>query len=424
MTNHKAARRRDDKTDCWVESGVTNSSPTSTRTNEHQINAIREHSVASDPPTDQVPVYHVHKWEWLNVLYLSFFSIYGITIRSFLGRIFGGDCDATTPIDDWLTPFSSRICVTASGKTAQHGGALFIDLPANMFGCFIMGFLTGHHKDWPTLPWLEHDHPLQYDEGLHLGLKTALCGTITTLSSWNGQMVLMMDGTGTVLGSQVVAALFGYVIGLQISISSFRAGRTLASWCHLKANPHIFDVDLTPPDNDRDKSLRSHHHLIARVIPSIVASVLFVLYVLGDVHWNILYYRKLWIACLVGPLGTLMRWKFGTLNGELESNNWQWFPIGTFASNVIASVTACLINAIFTDMNSHEDWSLAYDILAAARLGFAGSLSTVSSMVKEVVEISEKNPYHDKRAFIYSYGTLVTCCLLGLLVYSPMVRFI
>ncbi|KAL3789583.1 hypothetical protein ACHAWO_009146 [Cyclotella atomus] len=234
----------------------------------------------------------------------------------------------------------------------------------------------------------------------------------------------MMDGTGNVLGSQVVAALFGYVIGLQISVSSYRAGRTLASWCHLKANPHIFDAELRPPDNDRDKSLRFHHHLIARVIPSIVALVLFLLYLLGDVHWNILYYEKLWIACLVGPLGTLMRWKFSTLNGELESNNWQWFPIGTFASNVIASVISCLINAIFTDMNTAEDWSLTYDILAATRLGFAGSLSTVSSMVKEMVEISEKNPYHDKRAFIYSYGTLVTCCLLGLLVYSPMVRFV
>jgi CrcB protein len=405
------ARHRKDKTDNWVESGVANSSPTST--NEHQIHNFSEQS--GTVVDSKLP-------EWIHLFYLSLFSIYGITIRSFLGRFFGGDCDSTTPIDDWLTSFSSRICVTANGTTAQHGGALFIDLPANMFGCFIMGFLTGHHKDWPMLPWLEHDHPLQYDEGLHLGLKTALCGAITTLSSWNGQMVIMMDGTDTVLGSQVVAAGFGYVIGLQISISSFRAGRTLASWCHLKANPHIFDADVPCPDSDRDKSLKLHHHLIARAIPAVVALALFVLYILGDVYCQILYYRKLWLACLIGPLGTCMRWKFSSLNGELKSNKWQFFPIGTFACNIIASIISCLINAIFINMND-EDWSLTHDILAATRLGFAGCLSTVSSMVNEVVEITEKHPHYDKRAFIYSYGTLASCCLLGLLVYSPMVRF-
>ncbi|KAL3789584.1 hypothetical protein ACHAWO_009147 [Cyclotella atomus] len=135
MTNHIAARRREDETDSWVESGVANSSPTSSRRNsEHQIHAIREHSVASDPPTDQVPIYHVHKWEWANLLYLSFFSIYGITVRSFLGRIFGGDCDSTNPIDDWLTPFSSRICVTATGKTAQHGEHYLSTCPPTCLG--------------------------------------------------------------------------------------------------------------------------------------------------------------------------------------------------------------------------------------------------------------------------------------------------
>jgi hypothetical protein len=38
-----------------------------------------------------------------------------------------------------------------------------------------------HSKDWPVLPWLKHDH-LQYEDGLDLGLRTELCGTITTFS--------------------------------------------------------------------------------------------------------------------------------------------------------------------------------------------------------------------------------------------------
>jgi len=170
-----------------VESGIDNSS----NNNAPNNNPSTIMSTSADDVNDDVhvPIYHVHRWQWAHIFFLSLFSIYGITIRSFLGRIFGGDCDATTPIEDWLTPFSSSICVTATGKTIQYGGALFIDLPANMFGSFIMGFLTGHLKHWPALPFLKHDHPLQYDDGLHLGLRTGLCGTITTFSSWNAQMV-------------------------------------------------------------------------------------------------------------------------------------------------------------------------------------------------------------------------------------------
>jgi fluoride ion exporter CrcB/FEX len=40
--------------------------------------------------------------------------------------------------------------------------------------------------------------------------------------------------------------------------------------------------------------------------------------------------------------------------------------------------------------------------LAAISLGFAGSLSTVSTYVKETVELSDKISFHDKKAFVYS----------------------
>jgi fluoride ion exporter CrcB/FEX len=377
--------------------------------------------------TKTVSFHHIHMWNWAHIFSLTLFSIYGITIRSFMGRIFGGDCDAMTPINDWLTPISRHICVTATGKTEQYGGALFIDLPANMFGSFIMGSLTGHSKDWPVLPWLKHDHPLQYEDGLHLGLRTALCGTITTFSSWNAQMVLMMDGTGTYLGSQVVAALFGYVLGMQVSISCFRAGRTLAAWCHLKVNPHIFEVDVLPIDyaesEDSEHQLSGRLRLNSRVISSFIALALFVLYILGDFYWGIKYYRQLWISCLLGPFGTLLRWKLSTLNGKLRLDNWKWFPIGTFSSNFIGSIVSSSINAIFT-ASLVNGYSLTHDILAGMVLGFAGCLSTVSSMVKEVTEITEKNPHFDKKAFVYSYGTLVSCSLIGLLVYCPIVRLL
>ena len=96
-------------------------------------------SSLSIKPNDSVSIFQCLKWNWPAIVYLSIFSIIGVTTRSFIGRLFGGDCDSIgDPIDDWLYPLSHQICITASGRTEQHGGALFIDLPENMLGSFIM----------------------------------------------------------------------------------------------------------------------------------------------------------------------------------------------------------------------------------------------------------------------------------------------
>lgn len=69
------------------------------------------------------------------IFYISTFSILGAVIRVYVGRIFGLDCrmaQAGNGMNDFLAPFSSRICVTSNG--IMETGALFIDLPANMLG--------------------------------------------------------------------------------------------------------------------------------------------------------------------------------------------------------------------------------------------------------------------------------------------------
>jgi hypothetical protein len=72
-----------------------------------------------------------------HIFYISTFAILGTVLRLYLGRFFGLDCirkeQDIDSANDFLTPLSSLICVTSDGKT-QRGGALFIDLPANMLG--------------------------------------------------------------------------------------------------------------------------------------------------------------------------------------------------------------------------------------------------------------------------------------------------
>jgi len=72
----------------------------------------------------------------LNVIFIGTFAVFGAVLRVYMGRFFGLDCEQVNDrvVDDWLTSLSSRICVTASGKTEQTGGALFVDLPSNMLG--------------------------------------------------------------------------------------------------------------------------------------------------------------------------------------------------------------------------------------------------------------------------------------------------
>jgi hypothetical protein len=75
--------------------------------------------------------------EVLTTLYIAVFSFFGCILRNYMARFFGLDCewrDGPEEVHDFLSPIFSQICITASGKTEQHGGALFIDLPANMLG--------------------------------------------------------------------------------------------------------------------------------------------------------------------------------------------------------------------------------------------------------------------------------------------------
>lgn len=360
-------------------------------------------------------------WNALHVMYLSLFSVLGVSMRWFMGRFFGGDCESNAqgnPINDFLWPLSHKICVTADGLTEQYGGALFIDLPANMFGSFLMGYFTGHNVDWPVMPCLSHAHPWQQDKGLHLGIRTALCGSFTTFSSWNSQMVLMMDGTANpYLGSQVLSALFGYILGYQAAASSFRAGRTLSAWVHSRRNPYIFDSNLEKSDH-REKRHYKHLGWLTPLIVFTLFALLICLYVAGDLYWGIAYYRQVWIACLACPIGTILRWKLGSYNGKFG------YPTGTFLANLLASILSAGLTA-WAIIESLDKGAQRWEIPAikAVSLGVAGSLSTVSTFVKESVEMTEKNPHFDKKSFLYSHGTMVICCFAGLAIYSPLVRY-
>uniref|UniRef100_A0A7S1BZG2 Fluoride ion transporter CrcB n=2 Tax=Corethron hystrix TaxID=216773 RepID=A0A7S1BZG2_9STRA len=164
-------------------------------------------------------------------LYICLFALPGNLLRILLGQWFGAACEAASYDGGNSTSASFGNpdvfpCVTSAGS------ALFLDLPANMLGSLLMGLLLGSRSlhgaaiDLP-LAVASRRGGLQSRTDLHLGLRTGLCGSLTTFSGWNAQMVLLMVGADGETG--IHDAIFGYLIGLTAALASFAAGEHAAT---------------------------------------------------------------------------------------------------------------------------------------------------------------------------------------------------
>jgi fluoride ion exporter CrcB/FEX len=121
---------------------------------------------------------------------------------------------------------------------------MFTDLPANMLGCFLMGLLVSGDEtlgipiDMPVA-MLPQKHWFQSLYVTQIGLRTGLCGSLTTFASWNVQMVQMMCGNLVIVESQWVSALFGYAVGWMVALKSYEMGRDVAVALHRWNNPAL-----------------------------------------------------------------------------------------------------------------------------------------------------------------------------------------
>jgi fluoride ion exporter CrcB/FEX len=149
---------------------------------------------------------------------------------------------------------------------------------------------------------------------------------------------------------------------------------------------------------------------------------LIVAFGVADGVWGIPFYRRMWMIVLVSPFGALLRWRMSRWNNlKLGWKHLAWIPWGTFLANVTAVLISILAEATDARYVTKGDanyiwWSSA---LIAIEAGFAGSLSTVSTLVKELFDLASKNP---ARAYIYFLFTVFCSLLLSLAVYIPIMR--
>jgi fluoride ion exporter CrcB/FEX len=178
---------------------------------------------------------------WTQACYISLAAILGALVRIVVAQLFGEAC-ANPGTIGWLST-GSPLCVTKDGQTQQQNGIVFADLPSNILGSFLMGFFQDYTVLGLAVPmavaWLPPTHSFQRCILLHTAFKTGFCGSLTTFSSWNSEMVVMMFGTASTKSTHVISSILGYIIGMETSLGSFACGCSLARRLHRTINPTI-----------------------------------------------------------------------------------------------------------------------------------------------------------------------------------------
>lgn len=137
----------------------------------------------------------------------------------------------------------------------------------SLLGSFLMGMLQNHEVLGLAVPmrwaWLSPHHPLQRAVPLYTAATTGFCGSLTTFSSWNSEMVVLLLGANITTNrhSQFFRMLLGYIIGMETALGSFVCGCAVArrwhQWCHpalaaeVRARRPGIHVNTALPDLER-----------------------------------------------------------------------------------------------------------------------------------------------------------------------------
>ncbi|XP_070669737.1 uncharacterized protein [Malus domestica] len=241
--------------------------------------------------------------------HLAVFGILGVLSRYLLQKLFGPGVVGVT-----------------SDKTI-----LYLDLPSNMVGSFLMGWFGVVFKG-----------DISYvSDYLVIGLSTGYLGSLTTFSGWNQKMIeLSVEG-------HWAFALLGFLIGLFLAAYSLIFGVETAkgfrqilernSVCGITSSRRRWRVDSYK------------RHLVAL---SVLLLMLSSLWSIGGIQLREEFNSssseaQLWLGCIVGPFGVWIRWFLARLNGRGlgKTGLLKWVPFGTLIANVSA---ACVMAALST----------------------------------------------------------------------------
>ncbi|CAJ2638507.1 fluoride export protein 1-like isoform X2 [Trifolium pratense] len=311
------------------------------------------------------------------LIHLAVFGILGVLTRYILDKLFG----------------------PSVGHVTSDQTILYIDLPSNMVGSFLMGWFGVVFKEDIS----------NVSEYLAVALTTGYLGSLTTFSGWN-QKMLELGVTGNWL-----FVVLGFLIGLFLVAFSIIFGiETAKGFKGLLRTLNMTSGSETSRNKIKAKDEGFKLQLTVTVMLLLILGLLWGLSgVLMIAEFRNGENSFLWIACIVGPFGVWIRWLLSRLNGHgLGSRDLlNWIPFGTLIANVSA---ACIMAALATTkiyVNTRD----CDTIIKGIQFGLLGCLSTVSTFVAEFNKMREG--MYPWRAYVYTLITICSSFFLGILIY-------
>ncbi|XP_020226405.1 uncharacterized protein LOC109808018 isoform X2 [Cajanus cajan] len=292
------------------------------------------------------------------MVHLAVFGILGVLTRYLLQKLFGPGVAHVT----------------------SDESILYVDLPSNMIGSFLMGWFGVVFKG-----------DISYvSEHLAIAITTGYLGSLTTFSGWNQKMLEL-----GVSGHWLFATL-GFAVGLFLVASSITFGietakgfRWLLNWMNMSSGKDGSKMNCKVDSYRRQLIVMVMFFVILGILWGVSGALV------KDEFKHGGNAAQLWFACMVGPLGVWIRWFLARLNGlGLGSGGlFKWIPFGTLIANVSA---ACIMAALATVKNAVNTRDCD-TVVAGIQFGLMGCLSTVSTFAAEFHAMRKSN--HPWRAF-------------------------
>ncbi|CAD8211274.1 unnamed protein product [Paramecium octaurelia] len=224
-------------------------------------------------------------------------------------------------------------------------------IPMDIFDNFIGSFVIGFYNE----------RYKNRDFSSHLAISTGFCGCLTTFSSWIIGVIELANS------EQWYNCIINIFIGSTVAYSGFKLGQNA-------------EIEFKFP---------FHQKLIyLAFLKLIIFQVLFQ-------RWSMI------VTALLSPFGAILRFYISKLNHKE-------FPFGTLMCNLFAVwiAEALLIQKIHYDDNGKM-------IINSVLKGFCGSLSTVSTWIKEICIMQSI-----ELRFMYYWISIFLSVYIGLVIYQ------
>ncbi|KAG9129674.1 hypothetical protein Leryth_017748 [Lithospermum erythrorhizon] len=279
---------------------------------------------------------------------------------------------------------------------------MYLDLPCNMVGCFLMGWFGVVFKKDIT----------DFSEHLAIGITTGFLGSLTTFSGWNQKMLeLSVEG-------RWVFTILGLLLGLFLVAYSIIFGVETASYVkclYMRSKVIPVSAESRRQGSFNGNIMKQHPKFLIVLLMMILGGLWCMSGVLENKEFKDGGSRaQLWLACIVGPFGVWIRWYLARLNGRGlgKSGSLKWLPFGTLIANVSAACTMAALASLKRAVKTTN----CDTIVTALQFGLLGCLSTVSTYMAEFNAMRESGC--NWRAYAYAMSTHLPSFLLGTLIYS------